>query len=157
MCLIDNEVAMLDVLDTSGQEEYSAMRYQYVRFAEGFVLLYSITSYESFEEILAFQQNILKIKDKEYFPIILVGNHCEREDERQVSKKDGEALARSFGCGFFEASSTERINIEEAFFDLVRDIRRYKSGLYSWPMPSTPPKKSSSAASHVKPSWLERL
>jgi GTPase SAR1 family protein len=73
------------VLDTAGQEEYSAMREQYMRTGEGFLLVYSITSRQSFEEILTFQQQILRVKDKDYFPIIVVGNKCDLENEREVS------------------------------------------------------------------------
>jgi len=84
-CTIDDEVALLDVLDTAGQEEYSAMREQYMRTGEGFLLVYSITSRQSFEEIMTFQQQILRVKDKDYFPMILVGNKCDLESEREVS------------------------------------------------------------------------
>ena len=83
--MIDDEVALLDVLDTAGQEEYSAMREQYMRTGEGFLLVYSITSRTSFEEIQSFQQQILRVKDRDYFPMILVGNKCDLEGERQVS------------------------------------------------------------------------
>lgn len=83
--MIDEEVALLDVLDTAGQEEYAAMREQYMRTGEGFLLVYSITSRTSFEEIQYFQQQILRVKDKDYFPMILVGNKCDLEGERQVS------------------------------------------------------------------------
>jgi GTPase KRas len=86
-CVIDEEVALLDVLDTAGQEEYSAMREQYMRTGEGFLLVYSITSRQSFEEIMTFQQQILRVKDKEYFPIIVVGNKCDLDEERMVSKQ----------------------------------------------------------------------
>ena len=70
--MIDDEVALLDVLDTAGQEEYAAMREQYMRTGEGFLIIYSITSRKSFEEIMTFQQQILRVTDKDYFPIILV-------------------------------------------------------------------------------------
>lgn len=86
-CVIDDEVALLDVLDTAGQEEYSAMREQYMRTGEGFLLVYSITSRQSFEEIMTFQQQILRVKDKDYFPIIVVGNKCDLEKERAVSQQ----------------------------------------------------------------------
>ena len=86
-CVIDDEVALLDVLDTAGQEEYSAMREQYMRTGEGFLLVYSITSRQSFEEIQQFQQQILRVKDKDYFPIIIVGNKCDLEAEREVTKQ----------------------------------------------------------------------
>ncbi|RMY74633.1 hypothetical protein D0862_14073, partial [Hortaea werneckii] len=84
-CVIDDEVALLDVLDTAGQEEYSAMREQYMRTGEGFLLVYSMTSRQSFEEIITFQQQILRVKDRDYFPIIVVGNKCDLESEREVS------------------------------------------------------------------------
>jgi GTPase KRas protein len=77
----------LDVLDTAGQEEYSAMREQYMRTGEGFLLIYSITSRQSFEEIMTFQQQILRVKDKDYFPIIIVANKCDLEKERVVSEQ----------------------------------------------------------------------
>ena len=63
------------------------MREQYMRTGEGFLLVYSITSRQSFEEIMTFQQQILRVKDKDYFPIIVVGNKCDLEGERQVSKQ----------------------------------------------------------------------
>ena len=78
---------MLDVLDTAGQEEYSAMREQYMRTGEGFLMVYSITSRQSFEEIMIYQQQILRVKDKDFFPIILVGNKCDLEEEREVSRQ----------------------------------------------------------------------
>lgn len=96
-CVIDEEVALLDVLDTAGQEEYSAMREQYMRTGEGFLLVYSINSRQSYEEIQVFQQQILRVKDRDYFPIIVVGNKCDLEGERQVSTEGECAL-----CGFCE-------------------------------------------------------
>ncbi|KAL1900327.1 RAS1 protein [Ceratocystis pirilliformis] len=124
-CVIDEEVALLDVLDTAGQEEYSAMREQYMRTGEGFLLVYSITSRQSFDEITTFQQQILRVKDKDYFPMVVVGNKCDLESQREVTRQEGEALARGFNCKFIETSAKLRINVEKAFFDIVREIRRY--------------------------------
>ncbi|KAI9827176.1 MAG: Ras GTPase [Thelocarpon impressellum] len=130
-CVIDDEVALLDVLDTAGQEEYSAMREQYMRTGEGFLLVYSITSRQSFEEIMTFQQQILRVKDKDYFPIIVVGNKCDLHAERQVATKEGEAVARQFGCKFIETSAKSRLNVDNAFYDIVREIRRYNKDIQS--------------------------
>ena len=68
------------------------MREQYMRTGEGFLLVYSIASRQSFEEMVMFQQQILRVKDKDYFPIIVVGNKCDLEHERQVST-EGESRA----------------------------------------------------------------
>lgn len=70
------------------------MREQYMRTGEGFLLVYSINSRQSFEEILTFQQQILRVKDKDYFPIIIVGNKCDLDGERVVSRQ-----GRTFICG----------------------------------------------------------
>jgi small GTP-binding protein len=80
------------VLDTAGQEEYSAMREQYMRTGEGFLLVYSITDRQSYEEIMTFQQQILRVKDKDYFPMIVVGNKCDLDGERQVSTQGAPCL-----------------------------------------------------------------
>ncbi|GAA5804851.1 ras-like protein 1 [Helicostylum pulchrum] len=124
-CVIDSETALLDVLDTAGQEEYSAMREQYMRNGEGFLLVYSITSRMSFEEITTFYQQICRVKDRDYFPMVLVGNKCDLEEDRQVSSLEGKDLAKNFGCQFIETSAKQRTHVDEAFFEVVRDIRRY--------------------------------
>jgi GTPase KRas protein len=60
------------------------MREQYMRTGEGFLAVYSITSRNSFEEITTFHQQILRVKDKDWFPIVVVANKCDLEFERQV-------------------------------------------------------------------------
>ncbi|KAI8372127.1 ras family-domain-containing protein [Blakeslea trispora] len=123
--VIDDETALLDILDTAGQEEYSAMREQYMRSGEGFLLVYSITSRMSFDEIDTFFQQISRVKDKDRFPMVLVANKCDLEMDRQVSVQEGEELAERYGCHFVETSAKLRINVDAAFHEVVRDIRRY--------------------------------
>jgi GTPase KRas protein len=132
-CTIDDETALLDVLDTAGQEEYSAMREQYMRTGEGFLLVYSITSRQSFEEIMTYQQQILRVKDKDFFPVIVVGNKCDLESERQVSTQEGQELANHYNCKFIETSARTNVNVEEAFHDIVREIRKYNKEMSSYP------------------------
>lgn len=62
------------VLDTAGQEEFSAMREQYMRSGEGFLLVFSVTERPSFEEIFKFHRQILRVKDRDEFPMLMVGN-----------------------------------------------------------------------------------
>jgi len=121
---------MVDVLDTAGQEGYRAMRETYLRNGEGFLLVYSVTSRESFKEISDYHTEILRVKDRQdYFPVILVGNKCDLEYERQVGMSEGRSAARQFQCRYIETSAKARINVDEAFCGLVREIRRFNKEL----------------------------
>ena len=91
--------------------------------AQGIILVYSVTSRGSFERIEDFYQSMRKIKgDNPIF--MLVGNQCDLTHERQVSKADGAALARRYGCDFFETSAKTTQNVERLFINVVRSLRR---------------------------------
>ncbi|KAG0207265.1 Ras GTPase [Mortierella sp. GBA43] len=107
------------------------MREQYMRTGEGFLLVYSITSRNSFEEISTFHQQILRVKDKDFYPIILVANKCDLEHERQVSTHEGRELAKQFSSRLIETSAKQRINVDEAFYNLVREIRRFSKDTHN--------------------------
>lgn len=135
---------MLEVLDTAGQEEYTALRDQWIRDGEGFVLVYSISSRSSFTRIQRFHNQIQRVKESTAsspsyagspiaavtpaapVPIMLVGNKSDRVTEREVSTQEGHALARELGCEFVEASAKNCINVEKAFYDVVRLLRRQR-------------------------------
>lgn len=138
-CVIDDEVALLDILDTAGQEEYSAMREQYMRTGEGFLLVYSITDKSSFEEIQHFCSQILRVKDKNEFPMILVGNKSDLDHERQVTTQEGKDLGKSLKIFHLETSAKQRVNVDLAFHELVRIIRKYTKE--NTPQSSKPKKK----------------
>lgn len=123
-CVIDDEVAVLDILDTAGQEEFSAMREQYMHTGEGFLLVYSIIDRNSFEEIPKFYRQILRVKDRSEFPMILVANKADLESERVVPKQEGDEIARQLKVEYVEASAKHKLNVEKAFHDLVRVIRQ---------------------------------
>lgn len=55
---------------------------------------------------------------------VVVGNKSDLESERQVSTQEGMELARNFGAPFFETSAKTRVNVEESFYQLVREIRK---------------------------------
>lgn len=97
---IDDEPANLDILDTAGQAEFTAMRDQYMRAGEGFIICYSITDRRSFHEVREFKQLIYRVRRTDDTPVVLVGNKSDLKQLRQVSKEEGLALAREFSCPF---------------------------------------------------------
>ena len=91
--------------------------------AQGFILVYSVDSRDSFDRIENFLQAVLRVKgDNAIF--ILVGNQCDKTQKREVSKADGAALARSYGCDFIETSAKTTQNIERLFINIVRSLRQ---------------------------------
>ena len=121
---VDDVACYLNILDTAGQEEYSAMRDQYMRTGQGFLLVFSLTTRSTFEEVNDLHNKILQAKDSDKVPLVLVGNKEDLKDEHQVSYKEAADLARSFGAPFMTTSAKTRHNVDETFFELVREIRK---------------------------------
>ncbi|XP_075167051.1 ras-related protein interacting with calmodulin [Haematobia irritans] len=122
--VIDNEAALLDILDTAGQVEFTAMRDQYMRCGEGFIICYSVIDRHSYEEASEYRKLIQRVRLTEDIPVVLIANKSDLESLRKVSTEEGRNLANQFGCPFFETSAALRLNIDEAFYALIREIRR---------------------------------
>jgi GTPase KRas len=123
---------MLEVLDTAGQEEYSALREQWIRDGDAFLLVYSITTRKSFEAVRSLRRQIQQVKQfpmDATFPIILVGNKCDLASDRDVSTKEGEVSAKDMQVGFLETSAKEATNVEEAYYEAVRRVRKQQNSL----------------------------
>uniref|UniRef100_A0A8D8PML5 Ras-like protein 2 n=2 Tax=Cacopsylla melanoneura TaxID=428564 RepID=A0A8D8PML5_9HEMI len=125
-CVIDDIPARLDILDTAGQEEFSAMREQYMRSGEGFLLVFSVTDRNSFEEVYKFHRQILRVKDRDEFPMLMVGNKADLENQRQVSNMDAQNVARQLKIPYIECSAKVRINVDQAFHETVRIVRKFQ-------------------------------
>lgn len=125
--VIDDEVVQLDILDTAGQDEYSAMRDQYMRTGQGFILVFDITSRSTFDELAVFAEQVSRAKDANLgsVPIVVVGNKCDLEPQRAVTTMEAQAFAVSIGASYIECSAKQRFNVEETFAQAVREIKRF--------------------------------
>jgi len=121
---VDGQQCMLEILDTAGTEQFTAMRDLYMKNGQGFILVYSITSTSTFNDLTDLREQILRVKDTDKVPMVLVGNKCDLEDDRAVGKEQGSGLASQWGVTFLETSARKKINVDEVFFDLVRQINR---------------------------------
>uniref|UniRef100_A0A0N5B0F3 Small monomeric GTPase n=1 Tax=Syphacia muris TaxID=451379 RepID=A0A0N5B0F3_9BILA len=81
-CYVDDDICKLEVLDTAGQEEFSTMREQYLRSGNGFLLVFSVVDRNSFEEVIRLHKLVLRVKDRDEFPMMLVGNKADLVEER---------------------------------------------------------------------------
>lgn len=102
------------------------MRDQYMRTGEGFLLVFDLTQRETLAELSKFAEQIARVKDADVtrVPLVVVGNKSDLESARQVPSSEASAFARSIGAVYIEASARLRLNVDEAFHAVVRDIRR---------------------------------
>ncbi|XP_037303117.1 ras-related protein Rap1-like [Manduca sexta] len=121
---VDGQQCMLEILDTAGTEQFTAMRDLYMKNGQGFVLVYSITAQSTFNDLQDLREQILRVKDKDDVPMVLVGNKTDLEAERVVGKEQGQNLARHFNCAFMETSAKAKIHVNDVFYDLVRQINK---------------------------------
>ena len=80
------------------QEQFTAMRDLYMKNGQGFVLVYSITAQSTFNDLQDLREQILRVKDTDDVPMVLVGNKCDLEDERVVGKDQGLNLGNIMMC-----------------------------------------------------------
>merc|ERR1712130_360048 len=98
---VDGQQCMLEILDTAGTEQFTAMRDLYMKNGQGFVLVYSITAQSTFNDLQDLREQILRVKDQ------------------------GLNLARQFSnCAFMETSAKAKIGVNDIFYDLVRQINK---------------------------------
>ena len=127
--LSNNKEVKVKIFDTAGQERFKSIASNYLKKAEGIILVYDITDRISFENIDNWVDDINK-EGKNSKPIILIGNKSDKEDERAIKKDEGEKLAKNCcgGIKFYETSCQTGENVEKAINDLVNDVYNKYSG-----------------------------
>merc|ERR1712071_152320 len=100
--MLDGEEVQIDILDTAGQEDYAAIRDNYFRSGEGFLLVFSITEHESFDVLDEFREQILRVKNTEDIQLILVGNKSDLQDSRQVRQEEASDKASKWNKPYIE-------------------------------------------------------
>ena len=117
------EHIVIDILDTAGQEDYEGIRDNYIRNGDGFLLVFSITDDYSLQKCQDFRDHILRIKNKEINPIILVGNKCDLDENRQVTDSQIQLVLDSWNVTYLETSAKTNVNVDTSFFELIDTIR----------------------------------
>jgi len=111
----------LQIWDTAGQERFHTITTSYYRGAMGIMLVYDITNAKSFDNIAKWLRTIQEHANVEVEKMIL-GNKCDMEDKRVISKERGETIARENSVKFLETSAKTNVNIERAFTELSESI-----------------------------------
>lgn len=120
----NKQVCTLQITDTTGSHQFPAMQRLSISKGHAFILVFSITSRQSLEELKPIYNEVLEIKgDVDGIPIMLVGNKCD-ENAREVTEREGNELAKKWSCAFLETSAKTNHNVKELFQELLQLEKR---------------------------------
>ncbi|XP_036023070.1 ras-related protein Rab-44 [Onychomys torridus] len=126
--VVDNKIFALQLWDTAGQERYHSLTTQLLRKAEGVVLMYDVTSQESFTHV-RYWLDCLQGAGADGVAMVLLGNKMDCEEERQVPTEAGRRLAQELGASFGECSAALGHNILEPLMNLARSLKMQEDRL----------------------------
>eukprot|EP00092_Neocalanus_flemingeri_P030042 GFUD01032616.1.p1 GENE.GFUD01032616.1~~GFUD01032616.1.p1 ORF type:complete len:187 (-),score=53.96 GFUD01032616.1:155-715(-) len=119
---VKNQEFELFVVDTAGQDEYSIFPTQYAVDIHGYVLVYSIDSMKSFEVVQVLYDKIVDLVGNPKVPVVLVGNKKDLENEREVTRAEGEKYAKDIKAVFLETSAKDNFCVTDMFQNIVLQI-----------------------------------
>ncbi len=118
---LDDKKYIVKIWDTAGQERYRSLTRNFIKNADGIIIVYDITDKRSFDMVQSWIQSVeenSKIKKQ----MILIGNKCDLVESREVSTADGKNLANFYNMSFFETSAKDNVNIEQAFSCIINNV-----------------------------------
>ena len=124
----NGEQIKVKISDTAGQERFRSIASNYLKKANGILLVYDITCHESFSDINKWLQEINKNESTK--PMVLIGNKSDLEEKREVPKEEGMGYAKNVAKNipFYETSCKTGDNVDKAIMDLVNQIyNKYSS------------------------------
>uniref|UniRef100_A0A7N4NTF0 Uncharacterized protein n=1 Tax=Sarcophilus harrisii TaxID=9305 RepID=A0A7N4NTF0_SARHA len=124
--VVNKERCQLHIVDTTGTAEYYPLRNHSVHWGEGFLFVYAVNDPHSFENVNLFWDHLRRLKGTDRVPVVLVANKVDVTD-RLVDPTQGEEMARNLGVTYVEASAKTGQGVEQAFHELVREIRRIRA------------------------------
>ncbi|OQD70518.1 hypothetical protein PENDEC_c023G00893 [Penicillium decumbens] len=133
-----------EIVDTAGQDEYSILNSKHFIGIHGYIIVYSVTSRQSFEMVKVIRDKILNHlvtsvhsdtfdsvgmsnlpKGADEVPLVVVGNKSDlKPEQRQVSLDEGRQLAEEVKCAFTEASAFLDYNVSKAFDLMIGEIEK---------------------------------
>ena len=112
----------MKIWDTAGQERFKSMSVGVIKMVDGLILVYSIANKETFKNLDTWMNSVKNIADLSSKPVIILGNKCDLNENRQVTYEEGENYAKNLGYHFYETSAKTGENVKEAFDDIFEQL-----------------------------------
>ncbi|XP_060647191.1 ras-related protein Rab-7a-like [Drosophila nasuta] len=122
--ILDDTLVSLQIWDTTGHDEFKCMGMSFYEAAHGCILVFDVTSRKSFENLKLWWDGFFMTnkKNPNEFPVAVVGNKIDLENERKVSKQEAQDWCNSLSIPYFECSSKDDINVQQVFEALTAKL-----------------------------------
>ena len=121
---INDTITKIEIWDTAGSERFASITKNYYRGAQGVLIVYDVTNKSSFDKVESWYNEIKNCTNQDEIAILLIGNKCDLDDLRTISNNMLVNLGKNLGIGVMETSAKEFVNINEAFYLLIKEIYR---------------------------------
>ena len=118
---VEGHAIKAQIWDTAGQERYKAITSAYYKGAKGAFVVYDITRKGSFDSIDKWVNDLTSTADKK-LTIVIIGNKSDLEDQRQITKEQGQEKASKLEAAFLETSAFSGENLDKAFEMMISEI-----------------------------------
>jgi len=122
---IDKKTVKLQIWDTAGQERFRTITSAYYRGADGIIMVYDVTSQESFDHVEAWLSEVDRYANENTSKLLL-GNKADLQDERQVTEETGHKFAEKLGIPFLETSAKTAVGVDQAFLTMAKELIRLR-------------------------------
>lgn len=114
------KIVKLQLWDTAGQDRFRSITQSYYRGSHAVMLVFDVTNRESFDNVRQWVADVRRFGGDQ-LPMVLVGNKCDCDAQRQVTDAEAADLAAALGCKYVRASAKDNCNVDAAFEGLVDD------------------------------------
>ncbi|KAI4377382.1 hypothetical protein MLD38_015018 [Melastoma candidum] len=120
---LNEATVKFDIWDTAGQERYHSLAPMYYRGAAAAVVVYDITSMDSFQRAKKWVLELHR-QGNPKIVMFLVANKADLAGKRQVDNEEGEQYARENGLSFLETSAKTAQNVNELFYEIAKGVAK---------------------------------
>ena len=120
---LDADTAKLQIWDTAGQERFKSITSSYYRGAQGIIIVFDVTSWESFRNVKTWLEEVDERIGDGCIKLIL-GNKSDQQCKREISFDVAKNYADNLGIPYLETSAKNSTNVEQAFVNLAMEIKR---------------------------------
>lgn len=120
--VLDDKIIKLQIWDTAGQERFKAITNSFYRGAQGIIIVFDVTNWESFDNVKNWLEEVNRREHETPYKLLL-GNKCDQESKRVISFDAANEYANKLNIPYLETSAKDAINVDQAFINMASEIK----------------------------------